>query len=133
MATPETAVKQALNRKMEKLAKMCELTYKRLTFGPYSASGLPDRLEFFNVAGFACEVKRAGKKPTKLQEVKLQEMRDMGIPAIWVAGKEGEMGSDNVYHQLREQFNAEAVEKRIRKYREDCAILREALEELCDE
>ena len=133
MATPETIVKQALNRKMEKLAKMCELTYKRLTFGPYSASGLPDRLEFFNVAGFACEVKRAGKKPTRLQEVKLQEMREMGIPAIWVAGKEGEMGSDNVYHQLREQFNAEAVEKRINQYRHDCAILHESLVELCDD
>ena len=127
MATAETIIKQKLDRRDKKIAERCKLMYRRLTFGPYAASGTPDQLKHWGTAGIFVEVKRDGKKPTKLQQHKLEEAIRHGTPAIAVCGEEGL----ETYHQdLAEQFTPEAVEARIQQYREDCAKLYETLLEM---
>lgn len=130
MATSETRIKQKLNRRDEKLKKACELAYRRLTFGPFSASGLPDRVVSFGSATIGIEVKADGKKLTKLQEYKLQEGIDHGMPGMAVIG---EQDVKDYYKKLLKEFTEEQVEMRMIQYERDCLALREALEELIDE
>ena len=129
MATPETRIKQKLNRRDEKLKKLCELAYQRLTFGPFSASGLPDRVVSFGSARVGIEVKANDKKLTPLQENKLDECIKHGIPAF---GLIGDKGVDNYYQMLLKEMTEEQVEIRMIQYERDCLALREALEELIE-
>lgn len=122
--TPETAIKQKLNRLDEKLRKESGLDYRRLTFGPYSTSGTPDRMTNFGSAKIWCEVKRDGKKPTKLQQHKLDQAVKFGEPAIWTAGA---AGVSQYYEQMATVFERETVEERIAQYAVDCSLLHEAL------
>lgn len=130
MATPETKIKQKLNRRDDKLTKLSELHHERLTFGPFSKSGLPDRLTFWGTAAFAVEVKADEKELTKLQLKRLKEAAAYGIPGIGVIGNEG---VDSYYKAMLPYFTEEAVEERMIQYERDCLALREVLEGLIDE
>ena len=130
MTTPETSIKQKLNRRDAKIAKLAQLAYRRLTFGPLSTSGLPDRVVSFGTATIGVEVKANGKKLTKLQEYQLEKGRKHGMPGMSVLGN---AGVDNYYSDLMEYFTPEAVEERMIQYERDCVALYEALEELVDD
>ena len=127
MATPETRIKNKLNRRDKKIELMSKLPYRRLTFGPFSSSGLPDRLVSFGSATVGIEVKAEGKKLTKLQEHKLAEGVTHGVPSF---GLIGDTGVDIYYQTLMDYFSEDRVEERMIAYERDCLALREALEEL---
>lgn len=127
MATPETAIKNKLNRRDDKITKLAELAYRRLTFGPFSSAGLPDRIVSWGSATVGIEVKANKKKLTKLQEYQLEKGREHGMPGMGVIGDEG---VDSYYKDLLPFFTEEAVEKRMIKYERDCLAVHEALLEL---
>lgn len=128
MATPETLVKQKLNRRDEKLLKLMEnIKYRRLTFGHYTTAGLPDSIREFGHVKVAVEVKANGKNPTALQLAKLRECEDHGTPAFWVAG---DKGADDYYQDLYDKLSPEYEHQYIQAFQRDIAALRRALLDL---
>ena len=130
MTTPETSIKNKLNRRDDKIAKLAELAYRRLTFGPFSSSGLPDRVVSFGSATIGVEVKADKKKLTPLQAHQIEEGIKHGMPGMGVIGN---AGVESYYADLLEHFTEEAVEERMIQYDRDCLALREALQELIDD
>lgn len=56
------------------------LTYK---FSSPAHRGVPDRIILYHGRALFLELKRPGKKPTKLQERELEELRAAGCAAHW--------------------------------------------------
>lgn len=129
MATPETLIKNRLNNKDKKI-KEAGIAYRRLTFGPNSASGLPDRLINFGNVQVGVEVKRDGKKLTPLQQHKLEEGVKFGVPGMGLIGDEG---VDNYYKMLIELLYTDNwVDEYCMEYKRDAEALYDVLENLAN-
>lgn len=77
----EFVVEDYLKEKIEGIGGKC---YKFVSPG---YDGMPDRLIVCKGSVIFVECKRPGKKPRKLQEVRLKEIRDQGVPAFCVDSK----------------------------------------------
>lgn len=67
-----------------KVVEFCR-EYKLLTykFSSPAHRGVPDRIILHHGRALFLELKRPGKKPTKLQERELEELRAVGCTAHW--------------------------------------------------
>ena len=67
-----------------KVVEFCR-EYKLLTykFSSPAHRGVPDRIILYRGRALFLELKRPGKKPTKLQERELEELRAAGCAAHW--------------------------------------------------
>jgi hypothetical protein len=67
-----------------KVVEFCR-EYKLLTykFSSPAHRGVPDRIILYHGRALFLELKRLGKKPTKLQERELAELRASGCAAHW--------------------------------------------------
>lgn len=77
----EFVVEDYLKEKIESIGGKC---YKFVSPG---YDGMPDRLIVCKGSVVFIECKRPGKKPRKLQEVRLKEIRDQGVPAFCIDSK----------------------------------------------
>lgn len=67
------------------LAKERGIWVMKIHGGPYQKSGIPDCLFIKHGEARFIEVKRPGEKPSKLQEVRMNEIRTIGgAVAEWV-------------------------------------------------
>lgn len=78
----EFVVEDYLKEKVEQLGGKC---YKFVSPG---YDGMPDRLVLYRGAVVFIECKKHGKKPRKLQEVRLREIMDQRVPAYVIDSKE---------------------------------------------
>lgn len=71
--------------------------------GPYQTPGIPDLLIIKEGRAYFLEVKQPGKRPTKLQEQRMHEIRTKGkAVAEWVTSREqAEEVLNGLYHQPR--------------------------------
>lgn len=75
----ESAVEIYLRQVVKELDGMCP------KMAPFIQNGIPDRLVLIPYGHSAFfELKRPGKKPTALQEIKHKELRELGY-FVWVA------------------------------------------------
>ena len=75
----ESAVETYLRQVVKELDGMCP------KMAPFIQNGIPDRLVLIPYGHSAFfELKRPGKKPTALQEIKHKELRELGY-FVWVA------------------------------------------------
>jgi len=79
MKTPEGYEKADIDKYLEAIGAY---VVKPATFG-YGKSGVPDRVFCYRGRFGAIEVKREGKKPTKLQEMRIKEIQQHGGVAFW--------------------------------------------------
>ena len=79
MRSPESFEKTAIKKHLEKIGAW--------HFSPYMAgmgkTGVPDIICCYRTVFIAIEVKRPGKKPTPIQERRMEEVRKAGGIAIW--------------------------------------------------
>lgn len=68
----------------EKIASIGGKCYKFVSPG---YDGMPDRLVLYRGNVVFIECKRPGEKPRKLQQVRLNEIRDQNVPAFWIDSK----------------------------------------------
>jgi hypothetical protein len=82
MSTPESKVRDPVVR----WAKANGFLHVRMAFRPGVRQGVPDDL-FITPNGRHCwvEFKRPGKRPTLLQNARLDAMRDRRVAAFWSA------------------------------------------------
>ena len=75
----ESVVESYLRHVVKELGGMCP------KMAPFIQNGIPDRLVLIPYGHSAFfELKRPGKKPTALQEIKHKELRELGY-FVWVA------------------------------------------------
>jgi hypothetical protein len=77
--TPEGWEKAEIDKYLESIGAY---VVKPATFG-YGGSGHADRIFCYRGRFGAIEVKREGKEPTKLQELRMEEVRKAGGVAFW--------------------------------------------------
>jgi len=71
-----------LEKKVGRWCKRNGLMY--IKFTPYGEKGWPDRIVIGHTGKHLwLELKREGKKPTKLQDHRMKEMRIRGVQAHW--------------------------------------------------
>lgn len=78
----EFVVEDYLKEKVEQIGGRC---YKFVSPG---YDGMPDRLILYRGGVVFIECKKKGKKPRKLQEIRLREIMDQRIPAYVIDSKE---------------------------------------------
>lgn len=79
MKTPEGYEKDDLDKYLKSIGAY---VVKPATFG-YGGSGHADRVVCLGGTFWSLEVKREGKTPTKLQELRMTEVRRAGGQAAW--------------------------------------------------
>lgn len=70
---------------MDKVNALGGICYKFVSPGN---SGVPDRVVIYKGCVVFVELKRPGKKPRKLQQLMIEEIRRQGVPAFAVNSKE---------------------------------------------
>lgn len=85
MKTPEGYVKADVDKYLKGIGAY---VVKPATFG-YGGSGNADRVVCFAGKFVSVEVKREGKTPTALQELRMREVRKAGGIALWGDNAEG--------------------------------------------
>lgn len=66
-----------------RLVYSTEVKAVKIHGSPYTENGIPDLLICLRGRFIAAEAKQPGKKPTTIQERRLQEYRDAGGTAFW--------------------------------------------------
>lgn len=79
MKTPEAYEKADVDKYLKSIGAY---NVKPATFG-YGSSGHADRVCCINGEFWSLEVKREGKKPTKIQELRMQEVAKAGGMVAW--------------------------------------------------
>lgn len=79
MKTPEAYEKDDICKYLKSIGAW----YHRAHTGGFGASGAPDIIGCYNGRFFGIEVKREGKKPTRLQEMRMREIAEAGGLAFW--------------------------------------------------
>lgn len=87
--TPEGKVKALLKKRLDAMMVQHRLWYFMPVAGPFSEKGVPDFIGAWDGQGFAIETKAEGGKTTKLQEIKMAEMRDAGMHVFVCVGVDG--------------------------------------------
>lgn len=87
----EFVIEDYLKEKVESAGGKC---YKFISSG---YDGMPDRIILFHGTVVFVETKRPGKKPRKLQEIRLKEIKKQGVPALCISTKEQ---VDDLIHDL---------------------------------
>ena len=92
----EKTIERYLRCKVDELGGVC------LKFSSMTETGYPDRIVLFPGGLMAfVELKSTGKKPTKLQEIRHGQLREMGFPVYVVDDKEG---VDTTLEELRRYY-----------------------------
>lgn len=79
MKTPESYEKAEIDKFLKEIGAYI---VKPATYG-YGASGTPDRVCCIHGRFWGLEIKREGKGPTKLQELRMKEIVNAGGQAAW--------------------------------------------------
>lgn len=92
----EKTIEKYLRSRVDELGGVC------LKFSSMTETGYPDRIVLFPGGLMAfVELKSTGKKPTKLQEIRHGQLREMGFPVYVVDDKEG---VDTTLEELRRYY-----------------------------
>lgn len=81
MKTPEGYQKEVICKYLDSLGERCY--YFKPYTGGFGKSGVADLAGCIDGAFFSIEVKRDGKLPTKLQAIRMNEVRSAGGYATW--------------------------------------------------
>src|SRR3954466_4954031 len=79
MKTPEGYIKDDVDKFLKRIGAF---VVKPATYG-FGVSGNPDRVVCYGGKFIGIEIKREGKTPTPLQELRLKNIREAGGIAIW--------------------------------------------------
>lgn len=125
---PEGRFKQRTDRSAQRVADKAGLS---LDFG--AKNGDPDKVYKFGSVWIGFEHKRAGKAPRRLQEHRMSELRQIGLPCIAQAAQPNDDYAgekEAFYTALLAELDEDAVALRVHNYIQDCVKLRETLDEL---
>lgn len=133
--TPETSYKNRCKAFFKKVAEKTALEYWATAIGMGAVSGMPDMWHQFGSVPIFLENKRHTKKPRKLQEHRLQVMRDSGFIAFDCDAMPESTGINGEERQkiiraMLEQLEDNLVLERAERYVEDCYQLKLTLEAL---
>ena len=103
MGTPEGKVKTFIDTRM-KTWFPAAFKYSPPGLGRFGKNGMPDRLWFIRATSTVCipvaiEAKALGEKPTLLQTRTLERLRDLGVLAAVVIGKD-EQRMEMIYNEI---------------------------------
>lgn len=133
MATPETQYKLRCKKFLKDLAKRAALKYWMTSLGYGAVSGMPDQWHQFGTVPVLFENKRKSKKASKLQEHKIQVLRQSGFIAFCESAEPQSTGVNGEERQkiikaMLAQLQDNDVLARAEKYIEDCYTLKTQLE-----
>ena len=96
-------LEKTITNSIIRYAKEAGLWHMKIHGGPYQTPGIPDLLIIKEGRAYFLEVKQPGKRPTKLQEQRMEDIRKRGkAVAEWVTSREqAEEVLNGLHHQPR--------------------------------